>query len=56
MEDKTYDVIPGDECGARIGDKHRWTAGPEGMVLIEIAVGDFDEEDIIRYEDKYGRA
>ena len=56
VEDKTYDVIPGDECGASVGAKHRWMAGSKGMVLIEIAVGDFDEEDIIRYEDKYGRA
>jgi len=56
VEDKEYKVGPGDECGAPVGAKHRWIAGPSGMILVEIATGDFDEEDIIRYEDKYGRA
>lgn len=56
VDDKEYKVGPGDECGAPVGAKHRWKAGPEGLVLVEIATGDFDEEDIIRYEDDYGRA
>ena len=56
VEDKEYKVASGDEYGAPAGAKHRWMAGPEGMVLIEVAIGDFDEEDIIRYEDDYGRA
>ncbi|OGG43980.1 mannose-6-phosphate isomerase [Candidatus Kaiserbacteria bacterium RIFCSPHIGHO2_01_FULL_48_10] len=38
------------------GTEHRATAGPEGLVLLEIAFGDFDESDIKRIEDKYGRA
>ena len=56
VEDKEYNVVPGDEYSAPVGAKHRWIAGPEGMVLIEVATGDFDEKDIIRYEDDYGRA
>lgn len=56
IDDKEYKVAPGDEYSAGIGAKHRWMAGPEGMILIEVATGDFDEEDIIRYEDDYGRA
>src|SRR3989344_7232956 len=48
VEDKEYKVAMGDECGAPVGAKHRWIAGPEGMVLVEVATGDFDEEDIIR--------
>lgn len=56
IEDKEYNVIAGDELGAGVGVKHRWQAGPDGLVLLEVATGDFDEEDIIRYEDKYGRA
>ena len=56
VEDKEYNVTPGDEYGAKVGAKHRWIAGPEGMILVEVATGDFDEEDIIRYEDKYDRA
>lgn len=56
IEDKEYEVGPGDEHEASVGAKHRWKAGPEGMVLIEVATGEFDEEDITRYEDDYGRA
>ncbi len=56
IEDKEYKATPGDEFEAPVGTKHRWMAGPEGMVLIEVAIGDFDEEDITRYEDDYGRA
>ena len=55
IEDKKYKVAPGDEYNAPIGAKHRWIAGPSGMILVEVAIGDFDENDIIRYEDKYGR-
>lgn len=56
VEDKEYNVNPGDEYNAPIGAKHRWKAGPSGMIIVEVAFGDFDEEDITRYEDKYGRA
>jgi mannose-6-phosphate isomerase-like protein (cupin superfamily) len=35
---------------------HRAEAGPDGLQLLEIAFGDFDEQDITRLEDKYGRA
>lgn len=56
IEDKEYNAAPGDEYAAEVGVKHRWIAGPAGMILVEVATGDFDEEDIIRYEDKYGRA
>jgi len=56
VEDKKYGVSSGDEYSAKVGEKHRWIAGPEGMILVEVATGDFDEEDITRYEDKYGRA
>jgi mannose-6-phosphate isomerase-like protein (cupin superfamily) len=56
IEDKKYNIAPGDEYNAPVGVKHRWVAGPSGIILVEVATGDFDEEDIIRYEDKYGRA
>lgn len=45
----------GDEHEIQIGEKHRLGAGPNGIQVLEIAVGDFDEEDIVHYEDKYGR-
>ncbi len=38
------------------GTEHRATGGPEGLAFLEIAFGDFDESDITRLEDKYGRA
>jgi hypothetical protein len=30
--------------------------GPEGLIFLEIALGEFDENDITRFEDNYGRA
>lgn len=36
--------------------EHRMTAGPEGVTFLEISFGDFDEGDITRLQDKYGRA
>ena len=35
--------------------KHRVEGGPEGLTFLEIAFGDFDEKDITRLEDRYGR-
>ncbi len=55
VDDKEYKVGPGDEHIAEVGAKHRWIAGGDGLVLVEVATGDFDEEDITRYEDDYGR-
>lgn len=37
------------------GHEHRMEGGPEGLVFLEIAFGEFDEGDIIRLEDRYGR-
>lgn len=37
------------------GCEHRVTGGPEGTVFLEIAFGKFDEDDIKRLEDRYGR-
>lgn len=45
----------GNEYEIKIGEKHRLSAGPDGITVLEIALGDFDEDDIIHYEDKYGR-
>lgn len=40
----------------RRGEKHRIKALGEGVVFIEVQVGEsFDEGDITRYEDDYGR-
>ncbi len=45
----------GDEHFIGKGAKHRATAGPAGLTFLEIAFGEFDENDIVRLEDKYGR-
>ncbi|MDE2030759.1 MAG: phosphomannose isomerase type II C-terminal cupin domain [Patescibacteria group bacterium] len=45
----------GDEKLIPVGAKHRIIAGDKGIEVLEIALGNFNEEDIVRYEDKYGR-
>lgn len=49
-------VEVGSEKYVKTGDKHRMESLNDGMEILEIAFGHFDEGDIIRYEDKYGRA
>ena len=51
----TYEVLPGDEYTVPVEIKHRTIAGPHGISFLEVDTGKFDEDDIIRYEDKYGR-
>lgn len=50
------DVAPGDNFFVARGTKHRVKGGPHGIAFLEIALGQFDEQDIIRLEDDYGRA
>lgn len=45
----------GDEYEIKVEEKHRLSAGPEGIEVLEIATGNFDELDIVHFEDKYGR-
>lgn len=54
--EKADEVSPGDEFLIAEGVAHRAEGGPEGLVFLEIAFGEFDESDIVRIEDKYGRA
>ena len=51
-----YNVVEGDEHNVPVNIKHRAIAGPSGLAYLEIDTGDFEENDEIRYEDKYGRA
>ncbi|MFA6324945.1 MAG: phosphomannose isomerase type II C-terminal cupin domain [Candidatus Paceibacterota bacterium] len=53
-ENKKIALI-GDEYEIKIGEKHRLSAGENGIQVLEIAFGDFDENDIVHHEDKYGR-
>lgn len=35
--------------------KHRIIAGEQGLTILEITDGEFDENDIVRFEDDFGR-
>ena len=53
---ETREAEPGGHFFSPVGHQHRMEAGAEGLQFLEIAFGDFDEGDITRLEDKYGRA
>ena len=50
-----HKLSPGTELEIPVGTLHRLTGGTEGITVLEIALGTFDEEDIERFEDDYGR-
>ena len=54
--DTVLNALPGEDFFVVRGVTHRVSAGPEGLTFLELAFGDFDENDIKRFEDKYGRA
>ncbi len=43
------------DCFVPRETKHRIKGGTELLVMVELAYGEFDEKDIVRIEDKYGR-
>ena len=53
--DNETKALPGDTFFISEHAKHRLEAGDTTLVALEIAFGDFDEKDIDRLEDKYGR-
>jgi mannose-6-phosphate isomerase-like protein (cupin superfamily) len=55
VDDAEHEAVAGDEFFVPEGSKHRAEAGPEGLSMLEISFGEFDEHDITRLEDKYGR-
>jgi mannose-6-phosphate isomerase-like protein (cupin superfamily) len=48
-------VKAGDTCFIEKKVNHRIKANDETLVFMEIALGKFDEDDIVRIEDDYGR-
>lgn len=56
IDEKTEKAEVGDEFFITRGTKHRISAGQTDTSVLEIAFGDFDEEDIVRLEDDYHRA
>lgn len=55
IDDKEYNIKDGDEVIIPVYAKHSLKAGAFGVSVLEVATGDFDENDITRYSDKYGR-
>lgn len=53
--DNKIEANVGDEYEIAVGEKHRLGGGPNGIQVLEIVTGDFDENDVKHYEDKYGR-
>ncbi len=43
------------DCYIPRGMKHRLESGTSPLIIVELAFGEFDENDIIRLEDRYGR-
>jgi len=55
IDNKKYIVEIGQEYYIPLKKKHKIKAGINGIEVLEISLGEFDEDDIIRYEDKYDR-
>ena len=53
--DTVVPVRPGDDHVIPAGTNHRISAGTSPVVVLEISKGEFDENDITRLEDRYGR-
>ncbi|MDR3546730.1 MAG: phosphomannose isomerase type II C-terminal cupin domain [Candidatus Pacebacteria bacterium] len=53
--DETRDVRMGDTIEIPRGTMHRLLGGDQGIRVLEISFGDFDENDIERFEDDFGR-
>lgn len=58
VDGRTLELIPGESIQISVQSRHRVTSiGETPLVFIEIQTGiSFDEDDIIRYEDDYGRS
>lgn len=56
VDQEVKEVKTGDTHFVKRGTRHRIAGGALGLTILEIAFGDFDENDIIRFEDRYGRA
>jgi mannose-6-phosphate isomerase-like protein (cupin superfamily) len=52
---QTQQAQPGAEFFVPRGTTHRIEGGQGGVRILEIAMGEFDEHDITRLEDRYGR-
>ncbi len=53
--DGRIELAPGVSCFVPKGAKHRVIGGADGLSFVELAYGEYDEADIVRLEDRYGR-
>jgi mannose-6-phosphate isomerase len=53
--EKVVEARVGDEIDVPQGAKHRIKSQDTEVQIMEISFGEFDEQDIVRLEDKYGR-
>ena len=53
--DKNISALPGHEFFIDKLVKHRILATNKNVIILEISLGFFDENDIVRLEDQYGR-
>ena len=55
VEDTMYPAGPGQEFFIPRYARHRLMTGAHPARLLEVSLGEFDEEDVTRHEDRYGR-
>lgn len=53
--EEVYKANVGEEFNVAFNTKHRISAPNDDVVILEISKGEFDEDDIVRLEDIYGR-
>jgi mannose-6-phosphate isomerase-like protein (cupin superfamily) len=58
LDDQDIPVKPGSQVAVPLYTKHRMVNEDQelDLILIEISTGTFDEHDIVRFEDDFGRA
>ncbi len=56
IDDVSHEANVGDEFEVQKQSTHRLGAGSGGLVVLEIAFGNFDESDIVRLADDFNRA
>ena len=55
LGDTVFTAGPGQEIFVEQGQEHRIAAPANNIIILEIAYGQFDEDDIVRLSDKYNR-
>ncbi len=56
IDEEVTEATQGDSFFCKRDTKHRASGGAHGLTFLEIAFGEFTEDDIDRIEDKYGRS